>query len=506
MKMSSSFTRDYSKSANFMLEVAKQSLSHRCPRSPDELWYYVALFFGIKLSRNPVWPGSDAPFTFLAEAFFYDFPEVLEKHKLRRVRNALVIGSRKSGKTTLLAILHFLNSRFKAGCSTCHLGAIHIQGKRAYEYFKDFVSRDTNSQLISHSVQSYTLFKNKSRVEILSGTEKSVAGPTAQKLSVDEFDLWDLKTLETSFQILSPKEGVSSQIWLVSTRYSPFGLVNKFLERASARGFTVYRWNEFDVAEPCEACEGEDCPLYAWNNPFSGEFELLCGGRLLRSDGHRPKDDVIAQYLSSDPRTWATQRLLLAPSLGNLVYPEFDKAVHVKPPPLLVSDWQIEAGVDWGYQNPACILVVARSPQGAYFVVDEWYEKKRVPGEIKSVAQGLARKWNIRCFHCGADEPGQIADWTRSGLNAKKSSSKVEVGITKIRSLLKDARGRACLFVSPVCKNLIREFSLYHYENNKIVKENDHALDALRYCLTGFFKRTPAPLEAGLTQVSKWRR
>jgi hypothetical protein len=72
--------------------------------------------------------------------------------------------------------------------------------------------------------------------------------------------------------------------------------------------------------------------------------------------------------------------------------------------------------------------------------------------------------------------------------------------------LLKDARGKACLFVSPVCKNLIREFSLYRYEEDKVVKENDHALDALRYCLTGFFKRTPAPLEVGLTQVSKWRK
>jgi len=441
MRTSSFFINDYSKSAKPMLalEVAKQALSLRCPKNPEELWHYIALFFGIRLARNPVWPGNDAPFTFLAEAFFYDFPEVLKKHSLRKVRNALVIGSRKSGKTMLLAILHFLNSRFKAGCSTCHLGAIHIQGKRAYEYFKDFISRDTNSQLVSHSVQSYTLFKNKSRVEILSGTEKSVAGPTAQKLSVDEFDLWDLKTLETSFQILSPKEGVSSQIWLVSTRYSPFGLVNKFLEKASSRGFTVYRWNEFDVAEPCRTCVGEDCPLYAWNNPFTDDFELLCGGKLLRSDGHRPKDDIIAQYLSSDPRTWATQRLLLAPSLGDLVYPEFDKTV-------------------------------------------------------------------IRCFHCGADEPGQIADWTRSGLNAQKSSGKVEDGISRIRSLLKDARGKACLFVSPVCKNLIREFGLYRYENNKIVKESDHALDALRYCLTGFFKRTPVPLEAGLTQVSKWRR
>jgi len=413
MRTSSFFINDYSKSAKPMLalEVAKQALSLRCPKNPEELWHYIALFFGIRLARNPVWPGNDAPFTFLAEAFFYDFPEVLKKHSLRKVRNALVIGSRKSGKTMLLAILHFLNSRFKAGCSTCHLGAIHIQGKRAYEYFKDFISRDTNSQLVSHSVQSYTLFKNKSRVEILSGTEKSVAG-----------------------------------------------------------------------------------------------FELLCGGKLLRSDGHRPKDDIIAQYLSSDPRTWATQRLLLAPSLGDLVYPEFDKTVHVKPPPLAVSGWQTEAGVDWGYQNPACILVVARSPQGAYFVVDEWYESKRVPGEIKAIAQGLARKWNIRCFHCGADEPGQIADWTRSGLNAQKSSGKVEDGISRIRSLLKDARGKACLFVSPVCKNLIREFGLYRYENNKIVKESDHALDALRYCLTGFFKRTPVPLEAGLTQVSKWRR
>ncbi|MBR4767069.1 MAG: PBSX family phage terminase large subunit, partial [Clostridia bacterium] len=41
------------------------------------------------------------------------------------------------------------------------------------------------------------------------------------------------------------------------------------------------------------------------------------------------------------------------------------------------------------------------------------------------------------------------------------------------------------LFFSPQCKDIIREFGLYHWENNAVrdtvCKQNDHAMDDLRY-------------------------
>lgn len=41
------------------------------------------------------------------------------------------------------------------------------------------------------------------------------------------------------------------------------------------------------------------------------------------------------------------------------------------------------------------------------------------------------------------------------------------------------------LFFSPACKDIIREFGLYHWENNAskdtVCKKNDHAMDDMRY-------------------------
>jgi phage terminase large subunit len=64
-------------------------------------------------------------------------------------------------------------------------------------------------------------------------------------------------------------------------------------------------------------------------------------------------------------------------------------------------------------------------------------------------------------------------------------------GIRTISDKLKvlEGTGKPKLFISSVCKNLIFEFEAYHYPEEKEdrnatempIKENDHALDALRY-------------------------
>ena len=57
----------------------------------------------------------------------------------------------------------------------------------------------------------------------------------------------------------------------------------------------------------------------------------------------------------------------------------------------------------------------------------------------------------------------------------------VDDGIRKVSTLLKEGR----LVFSPECKDSLREFSLYRWDStyikDKPVKENDHAMDDIRY-------------------------
>jgi len=59
-------------------------------------------------------------------------------------------------------------------------------------------------------------------------------------------------------------------------------------------------------------------------------------------------------------------------------------------------------------------------------------------------------------------------------------------GIGMLRELMTvDGEGKPGLLIHPGCKNLIREFKLYRWDakskRDRPKKENDHALDALRY-------------------------
>ena len=64
-----------------------------------------------------------------------------------------------------------------------------------------------------------------------------------------------------------------------------------------------------------------------------------------------------------------------------------------------------------------------------------------------------------------------------------KNRDSVRNGISKVRELFKQGR----LHIHKDCANLINELETYHYDvdsdDENPVKEDDHAVDAMRYCI-----------------------
>jgi phage terminase large subunit len=164
-----------------------------------------------------------------------------------------------------------------------------------------------------------------------------------------------------------------------------------------------------------------------------------------------------------------------------LVYKEFVREQHV------VAELQdmnmIILGIDYGYTNPAAILKIGVDADNNYYVMHEWYKTKQTTEQIAEVAKGMGSNM---CYPDIA-EPDRIEILKIAGLNCRETNKEVESGIDTVRELLKQKR----LFIYKSCKNLIWEFETYHYpdrkpgknEQEKPVKENDHAMDALRYAL-----------------------
>jgi len=168
-----------------------------------------------------------------------------------------------------------------------------------------------------------------------------------------------------------------------------------------------------------------------------------------------------------------------------LVYKEFDRDRHLfsEDPKNFV---EYIAGVDFGFNNPAAVVHIKVDKDNNYYVVDEWYETGRVEEQIAEYIQSC--KFNR--VYPDPENSSAIELLNRKGVNVvdvAKGKGSVKSGIDHVRSLFKSNR----LKISNKCLNLISELESYAYPEPKSgqpepenpIKDRDHALDGLRYCL-----------------------
>ena len=165
------------------------------------------------------------------------------------------------------------------------------------------------------------------------------------------------------------------------------------------------------------------------------------------------------------------------------VYDTFDRAVHVQK----CKRDEMQHGymaMDEGYTNPAVVLDVGEDSDGRWHVFREFYRR----GVLQSDVVAQAAQWHAEhpamLIAVDAAAAGLTAEMRNVGLPAVAAKGRVLDGIRAVQDRLKVAGdGRPRLTVDPDCINLINEFESYAWkpERDEPVKENDHALDSIRY-------------------------
>jgi phage terminase large subunit len=165
------------------------------------------------------------------------------------------------------------------------------------------------------------------------------------------------------------------------------------------------------------------------------------------------------------------------------VYDMFDVAVHVKER-AEVEFVQWGLAMDAGYTHPAVILLIGIDSDGRWHVAREFYERGKLQEDVVKVA----KEWYLEksCSTVAVDEAaaGLIADLRNNGIPARGGKGKVFGGITSVQDKLKlQGDGLSRLSISSSCVNVINEFESYVWkpEKDEPIKENDHAMDAIRY-------------------------
>lgn len=173
-----------------------------------------------------------------------------------------------------------------------------------------------------------------------------------------------------------------------------------------------------------------------------------------------------------------------------LVYTMFDRAKHVGlPEELPRGDWYIS--IDYGTVNPTSMGLWLKAYNGQSYRVRESYYDARKEGvsrtdeEHYAELERLAGDLPINSVIVDPSAASFIECIRRHGhFRVRKADNTVITGIRNVSNALQSGE----LHFAPECVDTLREFTLYRWDSKRpdtaVVKENDHAMDDIRYYVT----------------------
>ncbi len=170
---------------------------------------------------------------------------------------------------------------------------------------------------------------------------------------------------------------------------------------------------------------------------------------------------------------------------GGLVYPMFSKEKHVDKPPLECSQYVVSC--DYGTVNPSSFGLWGKAGDIWYRLREYYYDARksgvsRTDEEHYAGLCELAGDLPISKVIIDPSAASMIACIERHGkFRVVRADNRVLTGIQLVSSALANCKIR----ISPDCSDILREFSLYCWDegakNDCPKKEHDHAMDDMRY-------------------------
>lgn len=183
------------------------------------------------------------------------------------------------------------------------------------------------------------------------------------------------------------------------------------------------------------------------------------------------------------------------------IYSIFDRKTHVIEPfdiPFY-GDWEIYRGLDFGYgAEPTVCLWIAVSPEGKWYVIDEYYEIKDTSDYHSGVILAKSSSYPSAVTTFGDPANPQIMqDWAKRGVyvtSARREGNtnltewvKTGIGIIQEKMKTSPIDQKPQFYVFNHCENFLKEVESYRWKEERDgttrrpEKYNDHGPDALRY-------------------------
>ena len=533
LELLGSMTDDELKEMLSAQQELEQRLNEKGPQNDDELHEWMKYELGIDVPRVAVCEGHSAPFDFLADLYF------------ERSDASLAVANRGGAKTFMVAVLHWLNARFKPGIESCTFGAIEAQSFRAYAHLKNWVFDEKGNRRpeIISSLMRETVFTNGSKIEVLGSTPEAVNGPHPQIAHADEIELmrddtWNESRNMTISKKIKDGRLMNPQDIATSTRKGPSGRVQLLIdeiEKAIAEGFKpprqLYIWCIKETASQQKNCQIA-CPELSeedrcgcdkirkgeWEDGSPRLLRDVCNGDFHKSRGWQPYSDIVKQFTENDRTTFEVQQLCSKPEMRHHYVPTWRDDRHLirnfEPDP---ANGPIFLSVDWGGTNPHAVnwyqllayeleveawnqpadkIITRRLKEGTLVCFGEIYISEIGNEQLGKLVQEREKRWaekfsgGFRVYERFADPQGKAArmDWKAMGLPTRwHTTREFDEHIKSIRSMFDDD-----LFVADgeACPMFVREIKAWRADpksGNQIDKFN-HAMSNFRYAVANIKK------------------
>jgi hypothetical protein len=189
-------------------------------------------------------------------------------------------------------------------------------------------------------------------------------------------------------------------------------------------------------------------------------------------------------------------------TLSGAVFKEFREDIHVlKEEPKIDASWRKIRAIDLGYENPFCCLWIAQDEDGCLWFYDEYYQARTLIKDHAANIERITTDHNEYFVNMGTHFriiEATVCDHERqtreelhaAGVFTQAAQKDIDLGVQAVnRRLIIQPNGRARMYISPRCPNLIRQMGNCHYklvkdgyENKEVIdKVDDHAVDPARY-------------------------
>lgn len=174
-----------------------------------------------------------------------------------------------------------------------------------------------------------------------------------------------------------------------------------------------------------------------------------------------------------------------------LVYPMFNKDIHVVRKGDVQTEGDYYVSSDYGIQNATVFLLWQREVGSKRWIcLNEYYYSGRDNHYQKTVSEhvkGLIQMLNDiepRAIIVDPSASALITEIRRKGYHVRRADNDVKEGIDDVSTMLANQLLAFC----DCCLNTIGEFGIYSWDEKASergedapLKENDHAMDAIRY-------------------------